>query len=116
MIFTKISDGIKDFIKGLKIIFGKPEPGKGNRQLAKMSKLAVAQIPVYGKQAVRAQIIKSIEKDMKRYAKRGGKTKIDKEISEAIATPEYMTLLRKVGLEESHLRVTAMEAIKKHAN
>lgn len=112
----KFTQGFRDFKNGLVIIFGKPEPGEGNRQLAKMSKLAIAQIPVYGKQAVRTQVIKSIEKDMKRFAKKGGKDKIDKELEQAIATPEYMLLLHKVDLEEPHLRIMAREAIKKYAH
>ena len=110
---NKIKEGFRDFKRGLSVIFGKPKPGKGNRKLAQMSKVVMAQIPGYGKDAVRTQIIKSIETDLKRYVRRGGKARVDKALQEAVDTPEYMLLLHKVGLDEPHLRVMAMEAVKK---
>jgi len=102
-----------EFKRGLSFIFGKPEPGKGNRRLAKMSKVVMAQIPEFGKDVVRTQLIKSIESDLKRYVKKGGKDRVERELQEVIDTPEYMELLHKVGLDEPHLRVMAMEAVKK---
>ena len=107
-----IGSMIGDFSKGLVVLFGKPKEGEGDRKLAKMSKIVMAEIPAYGKDAVRTQVIKSIEADMKRAAKKGGKDAVDKLMNNALATPEYMTLLHKVGLEEPHVRVMAMQALK----
>jgi len=69
-------------------------------------------IPAYGKDAVRTQVIKSIESDLKRKAKKGGKDAVDGLMENALRTPEYMMLLHKLGLEEAHLRVMAMNALK----
>lgn len=108
---TKVGQGFKDFRKGLSVVFGKPKPGEGDRKLAKMAVMVEGQIDVYGKGAVRTQVIKSIESDMKRTAKKG-KEAVDTLMQTAFDTPEYMRMLHKVGLEEPHVRVMAMEALK----
>ena len=106
-----IVQGVKDFRNGLSIIFSKPKPGEGDRKLAKLATIVEGQIEVYGKQAVRTQVIKSIESDMKRTAKKG-KEAVDALMQTAFDTPEYMRMLHKIGLEEPHVRVMAMEALK----
>jgi len=106
-----IKSAIGDFRNGLRVIFGKPQPGQGDRKLAKMCAIVEGQIPVYGKNVVRMQLIKSIESDLKRYAKKG-KDEVDRQIAIALDTPEYAALLRKVGLEEAHIHVMAMEALR----
>jgi hypothetical protein len=111
---AKVGQGVKDFRKGLSVIFGKPKPGEGDRKLARMAIMVEGQIDVYGKRAVRTQVIKSIENDMKRTARKG-KEAVDALMDNAFSTPEYMRLLGKIGLDESHVRVMAMEALKKYA-
>ena len=111
---AKLKQGFKDFRNGLSVILGKPKVGEGDRKLAKMAVLVEGQIDVYGKQAVRTQVIKSIESDFKRAARKG-KEAVDALMQTAFSTPEYMRMLHKVGLEEAHVRVMAMEALKKHA-
>lgn len=106
-----IKSSVKDFRSGLSIIFGKPDPGEGDRKLAKMAVIVEGQIDVYGKQAVRTQVIKSIESDMRRAAKKG-KNAVDTIVQTALSTPEYVRMLHKLGLEEPHIRVMAMEALK----
>ena len=113
-IVMKTRQGFKDFSNGLSIIFSKPKPGEGDRKLAKMAILVEGQISVYGKRAVQIQVIKSIESDFKRTAKKG-KEAVDTLMQTAFGTPEYMHMLHKVGLEEPHVRVMAMEALKKYA-
>lgn len=110
-LIAKIKSAISDFRNGLSIIFGKPKEGKGDRRLAKICSIAEAQIPTYGKQVVRTQMIKSIEGDLKRAAKKGNSA-IDALLGNALATPEYVALCRRLGLEEPHLKVMAMEAKK----
>jgi len=107
-----IKSAITDFCRGLSIIFGKPPAGEGDRKLAKMSRIVMAQIPVYGKRIVRGQVIKSIESDLKHKAKKGGKDAVEDMLKNALQTPEYMRLLQKLDLGEPHLRVMAMEALK----
>jgi len=109
-----IISAAKDFRNGLSVIFGKPKEGQGNRKLAKMCAMVDTQIPVYGKHAVRTQMIKSIESDLKRTAKKGGTEAVDKQLEEALATPEYVALCHKLGLEEPNLRVLAMDAKRKY--
>ncbi len=106
-----IKSSVKDFRNGLSVIFSKPKSGEGDRKLAKMATIVEGQIDVYGKQAVRTQVIKSIEFDMKRAAKKG-KEAMDALMQTAFDTPEYMRMLRKIGLDESHVRVMAMEALR----
>lgn len=102
-----VLQGIRDFKKGLGTIFGKPEPGKGDRRVAKMSKIIMAQIPLYGKAAVRKQLSISINNDLKRAMKKGGEQKVDEVLNNALNTPEYMELCRKVGIEKRHLMAEA---------
>jgi len=109
-----IKSAFTDFRKGLSFLFGKPEEGKGDRKLAKMSQIVMAQIPNYGKRAVRTQVIKSIESDFRKWSKKGGKVLIEENIQNALSTPEYMDLLHKLGLEEVHLRIMAKEALRKN--
>lgn len=109
-----IVQNVKDFRSGLSVIFGKPKAGEGDRKLAKMAVIVEGQIDVYGKQVVRTQVIKSIESDMKRNAKKG-KEAVDSLMQTTFDTPEYMRMLHRLGLEEPHIRVMAMEALKKYA-
>lgn len=108
-----IRTAVGDFRRGLSFLFGKPEEGEGDRKLAKMSQTVEAMIPNYGKRAVRTQVIKSIESDFKRKAKKGGQEAVEALIQNALQTPEYMRLLRRLDLDEPHLRVMAREALKK---
>jgi len=112
--FARLKNGFADFRRGLSIIFSKPEKGKGDRKLARMSKIVMGQIPSYGKGVVRKQIIKSIEGDFKRAAKKDGKAAVEELIQNALSTPEYIQLLHKLNLDEPHIRVMAMEALKKY--
>lgn len=110
----KLLSGISDFWKGLKVIFGKPEAGEGDRKLAKAANMVYGQIAVYGKDAVARSLIVSIEKDMKRFVKNGGQERVEKEIQNCLDTPEYMKLLSRLNMGESNLRVLGMQAIKKY--
>lgn len=106
-----LKQGFKDFRNGLSVIFGKASEGEGDRRLAKAALIVDGQIDVYGKDAVRKQVIKSIESDMKRAAKKG-KEAVDNLINNAFATPEYKKMLHRLGLEEPHIKVMAMRALK----
>jgi len=110
-VVAKVGQGFRDFRSGLSIIFGKPKPGEGDRKLAKMAILVEGQVDAYGRQAVRTQVIKSIEADFRRTARKGKKA-VDTLMQTAFDTPEYMRMLRRVGLGESHIRVMAMEALR----
>lgn len=110
----KVGQGFKDFRNGMSVIFHKPKAGEGDRKLAKMAIIVEGQIDIYGKNAVRMQVIKSIESDFKRTAGKG-KDAVDSLMQTAFDTPEYMRMLHKIGLDESHVRVMAMEALKKYA-
>ena len=109
-----VGSGAKDFGKGLFVLLGKPPDGKGDRKLAKMCTIVEAQIPIYGKNSVRTQMIRSAESDLRRAARKGSAA-VDSLLAGALATPEYVALCRKLGLDEPHLRVLAMEAKKKYA-
>lgn len=106
-----IKSWLSDFRRGLSTIFGRPTEGEGDRKLAKVSLIVEGQIDTYGKHAVRKQVIKSIENDMKRAAKKGQST-VDALMQNALQTPEYTHLLHRLGLEESHIMIAAMEAMK----
>ena len=105
----KIKSAISDFRNGLSIIFGKPKKGEGDRKLAKICAIVEGQIPVYGKHVVRTRVIKSIEGDLRRATKKG-QGAIDALLDNALGTPEYVKMLHKLDLDESHLRVMALEA------
>ena len=107
-----VKSNVQDFKRGLQIIFGKPKPSEGDRKLAKMSQIVAGQIDVYGKDTVRRQVLLSIEKDLSKAAKKGGEQAVNKMLENGLSTPEYMKLLHRLGLEEPHLRVMAMQATK----
>lgn len=109
-----IKTAISNFRNGLSIIFGKPREGEGDRKLAKMSIMVMEMIPQYGKVAVRTQVIKSIEGDLKRATKKGP-DEVEKKIANALSTPEYRRLLHRLDLNEYHLRVIARDIKKKHS-
>ena len=109
----KIKQTATEFRQGMDILFHPPKSGEGDRKLAKLSNIVMAQIPVYGKHAVYAQMVKAIQGDMKKYAKKG-RAEIDAKIANAVATPEYMELLRRVDMDKAHLIVLGNEAMKKY--
>lgn len=110
-VISKIKQGAQDFRNGLSVMFGKPKSGEGDRKLAKMAVTVESQIDMYGKRAVRRQVIKSIESDLKRTAKKGTEA-VDTLIQTALDTPEYVRMLRRLDLEEPHIRVMAMEVLR----
>ena len=67
---------------------------------------------IYGKAAVRGSFISNTEKDMKRLVKKGEAHAREK-FDMALATPEYMLLVQRLDLDEQHLRVMLMHAMKK---
>ena len=109
-IIGKVKTGVAEFMLGSKIILGKPSPGEGDRKLAKISKIVEAQIPIYGKNVVRKQVVDSIDKDIKRYLKKGDDEAIENMIQNALATPEYTKLMRRLNLEECHIRALVVMA------
>ena len=111
--FSRVKSGISDFTKGVKILAKgtRNSDAVGDKKLAYMSRIVQGQIDISGKQAVRTQVIKSIEGDFKRAAKKGSE-EVEKMIQNALATPDYIKLLHRLDLEEPHLRVMAMQAMK----
>lgn len=107
-----VKSAVKDFRNGLSIIFGKPKEGEGDRKLAKMALIVEGQISSHTKHEVRRLVIKDIGRVLRNEAKKGGKEAVDKKIATSLATPEYMHMLHRLGLEEPHIRVMAMEALK----
>jgi len=109
----RIKSGISDFIGGIRVLVKgtRDSDAIGDKKLAYMSHIVQGQIDVYGVQAVRTQVINSIEKDFHRTARKG-RDEVEKMIQNALATPDYMKLLHKLGLEEPHIRVMAMQALK----
>jgi len=110
----KVGQGFKDFGKGLSIIFGKPDESKGgDRRLAQVSIMVEETINSRTKHEVRRKVIKDIERTLDKEAMKGGKDAVDKKIAISLATPEYMRMLHRIGLDESHVRVMAMEALRR---
>lgn len=99
----KIKRNAGYFKRGLETII------KADSALARQAIIVRGQIPVYGKLAVASNLIKQIKKDCKRYYKRGGKEAVENIIQTAVATPEYMSLLEELDMNETHLRLLAEE-------
>ena len=113
--FSKVRNGFTDFRSGLSIVFSKPEPGEGDRKLAKISTIIESQINKHTKHSIRQNVIKDIERVLSNKSKKGGKEAVDKKIAICFATPEWARLLRRLDLNESHVRIIAMEVMKRHA-
>jgi len=112
-IVAKVGQGFTDFGKGIKVIFGKPSvDGGGDRKLAKVSLIVEEMITSQTMHEMRRRIIKDIEKTLGKEARKGGKEAVNAKVAISLATPEYMRLLHRVGLEESHVQILVMEALK----
>ena len=109
----KIRTGVADFGRGIRIIFrGADDSGDvGDTTLARLSRIVMTQVDTFGVGVVRPRVIKSIEDDFKRAAKKGPES-VESLIQNAIKTPDYMKLLHRLGMEEPHIRVMAMQAQK----
>jgi len=108
-----ITTGFADFARGLRILFGREKTqDDGDKRLARLSRMVMGQIPHYGVAAVRSQVIRGVEDDLKRATKKSPEA-VEALIQNALRTPEYMRLLHKLGLEEPHIRVMAKQAKKK---
>ena len=109
---VNIKSGIVEFANGIKVIFGKDgNDAAGDKKLARMSQIVIGQIPIYGINSVRRQVIIGIEGDLKRATKKGPEV-VEALIQNALNTPDYKKLLWKLGLDEPHIRVLAMQAEK----
>jgi|SRR3990172_2748766 len=111
-----IGSRVKDFGKGLKVIFGSAEGG-GDRRLAKVSLLVEEMLNNRDgtKHEIRRRVIKNIEKTLASEMKKGGSEAVDRKVAISLATPEYVRMLRKINLDEPHIKVLVMEAKKKYA-
>lgn len=109
-----IITGARDFVKGIVFLVrgSRGIKAEGDKKLAYLSRIINGQIDMYGTRAVRTQVIKSIEGDLKRMSRKG-EDEVEKRIQNALSTPDYMKMLHRLGLEEPHLRVMAMQALKR---
>jgi len=107
-----IRSAVKDFRNGLTFLFGKSEAGEGDRKLAKIAAVVEAQVNSHTKHEIRRRVIADIEKTLRSEAKKGGDEAVDGRIATSLATPEYMRLLRRLGVSEAHLRIVATESKK----
>tara|TARA_Y100000310_G_C20647056_1_gene797243 strand:- start:1371 stop:1730 length:360 start_codon:yes stop_codon:yes gene_type:complete len=107
---------MKKLFKGMaqKTVEGKIRQGVeeelGNKSLAYMSRIARGLLRIHSVDVVRKQVIKGIEGDLKRGLTKNCKATIDELISDALKTPDYMKLLKELGMDETHLRLLAQEA------
>jgi len=81
-----------------------------------MSRITRASIAIAGIDGVRKQVIKGIESDLKRIIKKHPEATIeelmqDDIVQKALNTPDYVALLKDVGMGEAHIRLLAQEAL-----
>lgn len=107
-----IRSGFRDFVTGLRILLGRCREGEGDPGLARMARIIETTITGRNKYAVAKQVIKSIEKEMARLAKKGPE-RVDAEIQKCLDTPDYMHMLKRLDMGEPNLRVMGMEALKR---
>jgi len=81
-----------------------------NQSLSVVSKVVRGQIKAFGVDIMRPRVIKTIEDDLRREAKKRGQAGVDKMLQEALNTPAYMDMLKDLGMGEEHLRLMAKEA------
>ncbi len=108
-----IKSGVTDLVSGIKVLARgtRGSTAEGDKRLAYMSRIVLGQIDIYGKDVVRRQVIRSIENDLKKAAKKG-QGEVEKIVQSALATPDYMRMLHRLGLDEHHIRVMAMQALR----
>lgn len=105
---------VKDFGRGIQVLRGKSE-GEGDRKLARVALVIDEMTTGANKHQVAAKLIKSIEGDFKRYARKGGEAMLDENIERAMGTPEYVALLKRLDMGKANLIVLKREALKKYA-
>ena len=99
---NKLTDTVHNFGKGVQVL-RKASP------LARQALIVKQMIPAYGEIAVASTLIKNIKKDCKKAYKKGGKEKVVALIDNCKATPEYMSLLADLKMNETHLYLLAEE-------
>lgn len=82
----------------------------GDKSLAFTSRFIRGLIPTAGVGKVRKQVIKSIEDDIKRASKKGNQV-VEDLIQNALSTPDYMELLKELGMNEDHIRTIQEEVM-----
>lgn len=83
----------------------------GSKTLSQVAVVVRASIPVVGVERTRTNLIKSIDNDLRRAARKGGQSAVDKLVNDALNTPQYVALLKDLGLNEDHIKLMAQEAI-----
>lgn len=83
----------------------------GDKPLAYVSRVLRGLIPTVGIAVIRKRVIDSIEKDFRDAVKKNPDA-VEALIQNAVKTPDYMGLLKDLGMDEEHLRVMAREVIK----
>ena len=107
-----IRQGFKDFCNGVSVIVNKPKDGDGDRALAKISLMVEAQINSHTKNEIRRRVINDIEHTLKSESRKGGKDAVDRKVELSLATPEWVHMIHRLGLDESHIRLLAIQAVK----
>ena len=108
---NKLLQGFRNFKNGIVILSGKSE-GEGDRRLAAQALIIQETTTSHNKHEVRRRLIKSIEDDFKRAAKKGGEAAIDAMIDNAYATPECVGLYTRLNLEKAHFIVMKKTVLK----
>ncbi len=111
-VFSYVQTKAGDFARGSKIIW---RSLRNKEDLASMSKTIEGLIPTYGKDVIRKQVIKSIEDDIKKTGKNGDKA-LEKMMQDAFSCPEYMKLLRRINMDETHVRALIVMSKNKEKN
>jgi len=110
-----VGSGARDFGKGLSVILSKPKDGQGDRALAKVSMLLEESINSHTKHEIRRRVVNDIERTLATEMRKGGAEAVDKKVAISLATPEYVRMIHRLSLDESHIRIMATEAKKKYA-
>ena len=83
----------------------------GNKSEAQLCVLIRGYIPVVGTREARRQVIKGVERDLRKKAKKNKEMTADDLLKSYKDEPEFVKLWVELGLEDIHLKELAREAI-----
>lgn len=113
-VMTSVRSAVTDFRNGLSFIFGKPEPGEGDRKLAKIAIAISSQINSFTKPSIRKNVLNDIERVLGNEAKKGGKKAVEAKIALSLATPEWMRMIHRLNLNEYQVRYIGVKVVREY--
>jgi len=107
-----MKDKLKQFYQGLKVVTGKADYARGDKNLAIAANMLKLLIPIGGIGVVRGRTNEVVERILKEKLKKNPTATVDDLVSVFLDTPDFMDLLKLVDMGEKDLRFFTGETLR----